>query len=111
MIYSAGIIDPADRLLFGAALGTKSAVHEHRWVMAKHLGRPLHSWELVDHMDGNKQNNNLDNLRIYIKGKNQEGSSPGYGTYYDEWQRAEALVSKIKEAAANLDRRLALVLL
>jgi hypothetical protein len=68
------------------------SIYEHRWVMAKHLKRPLNSNELVDHRDGNRQNNDLSNLRIYIRGENQEGSAPGYGTYYHEWQTALAII-------------------
>lgn len=36
----------------------------HRLVMAKKLGRPLHKGEVVMHIDGNKINNNPDNLMI-----------------------------------------------
>lgn len=70
---------------------------EHRWNMAKHLGRPLFTYESVDHMDGNKSNNEVSNLRIYLRGKNQPGSLPGYGTYYHEWQVAEKEILRLKD--------------
>jgi len=74
-------------------------VTEHRLNMAIHLGRPLGSNELVDHMDGVKTNNNIENLRIYLRGKNQPGSHNGYGTYYHEWQLA---LARVRELEAQL---------
>lgn len=37
---------------------------EHRLVMQKKLGRPLHPWEKVHHIDRNKQNNDELNLQV-----------------------------------------------
>lgn len=77
-------------------------VMEHRWVMAQALGRPLDSNEFVDHMDGNKHNNLITNLRVYVRGKNQQGSCPAHGTYYDEWQKAKAEVKRLKALLRTL---------
>lgn len=40
---------------------------EHRWVMAKMLGRGLFKDEQVHHKDGDKTNNSLDNLELWIR--------------------------------------------
>jgi hypothetical protein len=96
-------ITDADLPMF-RAMQAKSGqpVLEHRWVMAKSLGRPLASNEFVDHMDGNKINNSLDNLRIYIRGMNQPGSCPAHGTHYDEWQRALARIRELEALLREL---------
>ena len=87
---------PQDRAMFHAMKNRAHYVFEHRWVMAKHLGRPLGQNELIDHMDGVKGNNAVDNLRIYVRGKQQPGSTNGYGTYYHEWQMALLEIEQLR---------------
>ncbi|HEY0048190.1 MAG TPA: HNH endonuclease signature motif containing protein, partial [Pyrinomonadaceae bacterium] len=41
-------------------------VFEHRAVMAQYLGRPLRKNETVHHIDGNRSNNNIENLQLRI---------------------------------------------
>ena len=47
-------------------------VLEHRLVMGEALGRPLFPYETVHHIDGNCQNNRLENLQLRI-GKHGKG--------------------------------------
>jgi hypothetical protein len=93
-------VAPEDLHLFDAMKlgnsGRGSHVMEHRLVMARMLGRPLTTRELVDHMDGDKLNNEPSNLRLYIRGKNMPGETTGYGTYYHEWQMALAEIRRLK---------------
>lgn len=42
-------------------------VLEHYYVMSKTLGRKIEKYEYITHLDGNRSNNNLENLRLCIK--------------------------------------------
>ena len=48
----------------------RNFVAEHRLVMEKHLGRYLNFKEEIHHIDGNKLNNNIKNLKLF-KNKNE----------------------------------------
>jgi predicted DNA-binding protein YlxM (UPF0122 family) len=56
-----------DNPFYCMAKKNKGYIAEHRYIMANYLGRPLESWEIVHHIDGNKTNNKISNLKLFSK--------------------------------------------
>jgi len=46
--------------------------HYHRYLIEQSLGRKLQSDEVVHHIDGNKQNNSLDNLKVMSRSEHSK---------------------------------------
>lgn len=65
-------------------------VMEHRYKMAVKLNRPLTKDEIVHHIDGNKQNNSIDNLELW------NNSHPSGQRVIDKLQWATDFITRYK---------------
>lgn len=75
-------------------------MQEHRYVMAKKLGRLLHSWEDVHHNDLDHANNNIKNLVLKMRGH-------GAGTTSKKNVAVE--LEKAKKRVAQLEGRVSIL--
>jgi len=58
--------------------GHSGYILEHRMLMAQKLGRLLERFELVHHVDGNRGNNDMENLQLTTASKHELSYRDGY---------------------------------
>lgn len=68
----------------GYSTSNRDWVKEHRYIMEQHLGRRLKEFENVHHKNGNRKDNNLSNLELWIT-KQPKGQRPKDLIEYAEW--------------------------
>lgn len=68
---------------------------EHVLVMEKHLGRILNANECVHHIDGNKQNNSLANLKLMTKSEHSIMHNK-QRIWTDEQRKKQSVIAKLR---------------
>ena len=64
--------------------------HEHRVVAEQFLGRPLMPGEVVHHIDGNKRNSSINNIRVYQSQSEHAKFHAEFNWFIKELKRIEA---------------------
>lgn len=96
-VYLSALTDE-EREWLAPMFNKRGRCHEHRLVMARHVGRPLLSTEIVHHKNGMKRDNRIENLEL-LESRKEHHTGCG-DAIVEQLRAAEA---RIKELESQLN--------
>lgn len=76
--------------------GVRSKVAEHRYIMAKNIGRPLERWEVVHHKNHIRDDNRIENLELMASSIEHLGETLAHNEFMRMKKRIEELEATVK---------------
>lgn len=93
-------LSPAQLKILGPMITKSGYVQQHRAIMALHINRPLEKDEMVHHLDGNRSNNKIENLRLLKVSKHHKGHGDDFYQPYQECLSLLSMMTRILISAS-----------